>query len=70
MSETAIDIIFDRLFSAEFSLPTGKPYTFLNTNGAWAGECLRTQTVLDGGELVFESRRGPHGISKRDFRLC
>lgn len=64
------DIVFERLFSAEFSLPTGKPYTFLNTNGAWAGEDIRSETVLDGGELVFESRRGISGHNTSPYFIA
>lgn len=51
-------IVFDRIFSAEFALPSEKPYTFRNTNGAWGGEFVQTEAVLDGGNLVFESHRG------------
>lgn len=52
------DIVFDRIFSAEFSLPSKNPYTFINTNGAWGGEFIPTSTIADGGNLVFESRKG------------
>lgn len=52
------NIVFDRIFSAEFSLPSNKPYTFMNTNGAWGGEFIQTSAVLDGGNLVFENRKG------------
>lgn len=51
-------IVAERLFSAEFSLPSVKPYTFTNTNGAWGAEFVETSAVLEGGSLVFESRRG------------
>lgn len=51
-------IVAERLFCAEFSFPSVKPYTFKNTNGAWGGEFLQTSNVLDGGSLVFESRKG------------
>lgn len=51
-------IFFERLFSAGFSLPGMDPYTFENTNGAWGGEFLPCRTVLDGGNLVYESHRG------------
>lgn len=51
-------ISFERLFSAGFSLPGMDPYTFENTNGAWGGEFLPCRTVLDGGNLVYESHRG------------
>lgn len=52
------DIVFERIFSAEFSLPSEKPYEFINTNGAWGGEFIETNTVLSGGSLVYESRKG------------
>lgn len=51
-------ITFDRLFSAEFSLPSNKPYTFRNTNGAWGGEYKECDTTLEGGYAVWESRKG------------
>lgn len=66
-------ICFERLFSAGFSLPGIDPYTFENTNGAWGGEFLPCRTVLDGGNLVYESHRGvsnhnqsPYFIAHRD----
>ena len=52
------NIVFERIFSAEFSLPSVKPYTFINTNGAWGSEFLQTNTVLDGGSIIYENRRG------------
>ena len=51
-------IIFEKLFSGEFSLPGVKPYKFKNTNGSWGAEFLETETLLDGGSLIYESRRG------------
>lgn len=51
------NIVFERIFSAEFSLPSVKPYTFINTNGAWGSEFLQTNTVLDGGSIIYENRR-------------
>ena len=51
-------VVAERLFSAEFSLPSVKPYTFTNTNGAWGAEFVETSAALEGGNLVFESRRG------------
>lgn len=52
------DIIFERLYSAEFSLPSVKPYIFRNTNGAWGSEFAECSSVLDGGYSIWESRRG------------
>lgn len=54
-------IYFEKLFSAEFNLPSKKPYIFKNTNGAWGGEFLETNTKLEGGSFVCESRRGTSG---------
>ncbi len=51
-------IRFEKIASAEFSLPGIEPYTFENTNGSWGGEFLKTETLLNGGSAVFESRKG------------
>jgi alpha-galactosidase len=51
-------IIFEKLLSGEFSLPGVKPYNFENTNGSWGAEFKETKTLLDGGMLTFESRKG------------
>lgn len=48
----------ERLFSAEFALPSVKPYTFRNTNGAWGAEFSECISQLTGGYSVWESRRG------------
>lgn len=55
------NISFEKLFSAELTLPSKKPYTFKNTNGSWAGEFIETNTTVEGGAAVFESRRGISG---------
>lgn len=47
--------------SAEFTLPSHDAYNLCNTNGAWGDENHRVDTRLDGGELVFESRKGTSG---------
>lgn len=52
------DIVFEKLFSGEFSLPGVKPYKFRNTNGSWGAEFTQTETLLDGGTLIYESRKG------------
>ncbi|MGN0521065.1 MAG: alpha-galactosidase [Eubacterium sp.] len=63
-------ITFEKLFSAEFSLPSKKPYTFKNTNGAWGGEFLQTSNTLDGGSLVFESRKGISGHNNSPYFIA
>lgn len=54
-------ISFEKLYSAELTLPSKNPYIFKNTNGSWGGEGLETDTELAGGTLTFESRRGISG---------
>lgn len=51
-------ITFERISSAQFTLPSVKPYTFRNTNGAWGGEFIESNNILEGGYTVFESRKG------------
>lgn len=63
-------IKFEKIMSAQFNLPTNKPYTFKNTNGAWGGEFLETNTVLEGGSLVFESRRGTTGHNQSPYFIA
>lgn len=57
-NESKNDIQFERLFSAEFSLPSKNAYTFSNTNGAWGGEFIETNDTLTAGSLVFDSKKG------------
>ncbi len=52
------DIVFERLYSAQFSLPSVKPYSFKNTNGAWGGEFIECESTVTGGYTIYESRRG------------
>lgn len=63
-------IFFERLFSAGFSLPGMDPYTFENTNGAWGGEFLPCRTVLDGGNLVYESHRGASNHNQSPYFIA
>ena len=63
-------ISFERLFSAGFSLPGTDPYTFENTNGAWGGEFLPCRTVLDGGNLVYESHRGASNHNQSPYFIA
>ncbi|MCC8073894.1 MAG: alpha-galactosidase [Clostridiales bacterium] len=63
-------IKFERLFSAEFSLPSTNPYTFSNTNGAWGAEFLEAKHTLEGGSLVFESRRGTSGHNQSPYFIA
>ncbi len=60
----------EKLFSAEFCLPSKKPYIFKNTNGAWGGEFMQTSNLLDGGSLVFESRKGTSGHTNSPYFIA
>lgn len=55
------NISFEKLFSAEFTLPSKNAYRFKNTNGSWGGEFLETDEELKGGSLAFQSRGGVSG---------
>lgn len=63
-------VFFEKLFSAEFNLPSKKPYTFKNTNGAWGGENIEANTTLESGTLVSESRRGNSGHNQSPYFIA
>lgn len=63
-------IYFEKLFSAEFNLPSKRPYIFKNTNGAWGGEFIETNTVLEGGSFVCESRKGTSGHNQSPYFIA
>lgn len=63
-------IFFEKLFSAQLNLPSKKPYTFKNTNGAWGAEFIETNTVLQGGSWVNESRRGTTGHNQSPYFIA
>lgn len=63
-------IILDRVFSAEMTLPSTKPYTFKNTNGSWGGEYVETESTLEGGALVFDSKRGTSGHNQSPYFIA
>lgn len=63
-------VYFEKLFTAQFNLPSEKPYVFKNTNGAWGGENIETNTPLEGGSLVNESRRGNSGHNQSPYFIA
>lgn len=63
-------IFFEKLFSAEFNLPSKKPYTLKNTNGAWGGENIETNTTLESGTFVSESRKGTSGHNQSPYFIA
>ena len=64
------EIIFEKIMSAELSLPSVKPYHIMNTNGNWGKECSPVDTVLSGGSLVFESRQGRSGHNHSPYFIA
>lgn len=54
-------IMIDRAFSAEFTLPSRRPYTVYNSNGTWGGEQQIKKQRLECGSIQFESRKGISG---------
>ncbi len=63
-------IILDRVFSAEMTLPSTDPYIFKNTNGSWGGEYVETESALEGGALVFDSKRGTSGHNQSPYFIA
>lgn len=63
-------VYFEKLFSAEFNLPSKKPYIFKNTNGAWGGEFIETNTRLESGTFVSESRKGTSGHNQSPYFIA
>lgn len=64
------DITVDRMFSAELTLPSVEPYTIKNTNGSWGGEYVETESTLEGGALVFDSKRGTSGHNQSPYFIA
>lgn len=69
-NESKFDTEIERFYSAQFNLPDESPYKFKNTNGAWGAEFLETETTLEGGCLVFESRRGATGHNTSPYFIA
>ncbi len=63
-------IVIDRIFSGELTLPSHKPYKFKNTNGSWGGEYVETESEIQGGALVFDSKRGTTGHNQSPYFIA
>lgn len=63
-------IILDRVFSAELTLPSPYPYKIKNTNGSWGGEFVETESELQGGALIFDSKRGTSGHNQSPYFIA
>lgn len=64
------DIILEKIMSGEIALPDTNPYYIKNTNGAWGAECTQTEALLDGGSLIFESRRGTSSHTNSPYLIA
>lgn len=69
-NESENDIEFERLFSAEFTLPSKDEYIISNTNGAWGGEWIEANEKLSAGSIVFESKRGISGHNNSPYFIA
>ena len=52
------DITLHKVASAEFNLPSLRPYTSTNFNGSWAGEFRKVDSIVKNGVLTYESTKG------------
>ncbi len=60
-------IILKKAASGEFTLPSLRPYTSTNFNGAWAAEFRMEDTVVKNGTLTYESRKGGSNHTNSPF---
>lgn len=63
-------IVLDRIFSGEVTLPSTYPYKIKNTNGSWGGEYVETESELQSGALVFDSKRGTTGHNQSPYFIA
>lgn len=61
------DILIEKAASAEFALPSKRPYVSTNFNGAWASEFRQEQTEVKNGTLCYETHKG---TSEHVFSPC
>ena len=51
-------VILNKISSGEFNVPSLRPYTSINFNGAWLAEFRKEETVVKNGVLTYDSRKG------------
>ena len=51
-------VVLNKISSGEFNLPSMRPYTSTNFNGAWLAEFRKEETVVKNGVLTYDSRKG------------
>jgi alpha-galactosidase len=51
-------VVLNKISSGEFNVPSRRPYTSTNFNGAWLAEFRKEETVVKNGVLTYDSRKG------------
>ena len=51
-------VVLNKISSGEFNVPSRRPYTSTNFNGAWLAEFRKEDTVVKNGVLTYDSRKG------------
>ncbi len=51
-------VVLNKISSGEFNVPSLRPYTSTNFNGAWLAEFRKEDTVVKNGVLTYDSRKG------------
>jgi alpha-galactosidase len=51
-------VVLNKISSGEFNVPSMRPYTSTNFNGAWLAEFRKEETVVKNGVLTYDSRKG------------
>ena len=51
-------VVLNKISSGEFNVPSRRPYTSINFNGAWLAEFRKEESVVKNGVLTYDSRKG------------
>lgn len=51
-------VVLNKISSGEFNVPSQRPYTSINFNGAWLAEFRKEESVVKNGVLTYDSRKG------------
>ncbi|MBE6774000.1 MAG: alpha-galactosidase [Ruminococcaceae bacterium] len=51
-------VTLNKIASAEFTLPSTRPYSSTNFNGSWGAEFRKESTTVKNGVLTYENRKG------------
>ena len=64
---SAADVLIEKAASAEFCLPSKRPYVSTGFGGSWVGEFRQVPTEVKSGTLVYETHKG---TSEHSFSPC